>query len=187
MITKTFAQDGLTCRVTFRLTAPVDSAALLGDFNRWNPDVHPLERDEDGTLGVTLALEPGDYRFRYLVDGLYWLNDAGADAVVPNLFGTADSVIAVRETPLAIPEVAAAPKPKTARPKAAAKRPAAKTASKPAAAPKSAKPPHPQVQKAHRLKGDSFPFLRISGFLNERRLRAAFVFPDLLRKSILWP
>ena len=42
----------------------VDSAALLGDFNLWNPEVHRLERAEDGSLGVTVALEPGDYRFR---------------------------------------------------------------------------------------------------------------------------
>jgi hypothetical protein len=132
MITKTFAQDGLTCRVTFRLTAPVDSATVLGDFNSWNPDVHPLERHEDGSLGVTLEVEPGDYRFRYLVDGAYWLNDDTADAIVPNLFGTADSLIAVRETPLETKAVAAIAKPKAARPKPAAKRPAAKAATKPA-------------------------------------------------------
>lgn len=148
MITKTFAQNGLTCRVTFRLTAPVDSATLLGDFNRWNPEIHPLERHEDGSLGVTLALEPGDYRFRYLVDGLYWLNDDAADGIVPNLFGTADSVIAVRETPIETSETAVTPKPKTARPKSAAKRPSAKAATKTAAAPKAAKPRTPRPKKA---------------------------------------
>jgi hypothetical protein len=81
------------------LTAAAQSAALLGDFNLWSPAAHPLERASDGTLGVTVALEPGDYRFRYLVDGERWINDESADGLVPNLFGTADSIVAIAVAP----------------------------------------------------------------------------------------
>jgi hypothetical protein len=142
MIIKSFVQDGTACRVTFRLTGSAQSAALLGDFNLWSPAAHPLERADDGSLGVTVALEPGDYRFRYLVDGERWINDDGADGLVPNLFGTADSIVAIAASPARTAEVAAviaapAPKkPRAARP--AAKKPAAKAAAKPAA--RAAKP-----------------------------------------------
>jgi len=153
MITKTFAQDGLTCRVTFRLAADAQSAALVGDFNLWNPAVTPLERTEDGAFGVTLALEAGrPYRFRYLVDGEQWLNDDTADGWLPNQFGTADSVIAI-EAPVQVEPVyvetvvvepaPAAKKTRAAKPRAtvatAAEKPAAKTV-KPAASRKPRKP-----------------------------------------------
>jgi len=137
MITKTFSQDGLKCRVTFRLTSAAQSAALLGDFNLWSPAAHPLERAEDGSLGVTVALEPGDYRFRYLVDG-EWVNDDAADGLAPNLFGTTDSIVAIAAAPV---KTAPAPKkPRAAR--SAAKKPAAKPAAKAAtkSAPRTAKP-----------------------------------------------
>ena len=147
MIIKSFAKDGTSCRVTFRLTAAAQSAALLGDFNLWSPAAHPLERAEDGSLGVTVALEPGDYRFRYLVDGERWINDDGADGLVPNLFGTADSLVAIAVAPvdaMTVPEVAAKPKkPRAARP--AAKKPTVKPAAKAAAkpAPRAARPKKP--------------------------------------------
>ncbi len=152
MIIKTLANDGRTCRVTFRLTAAAESAAVVGDFNLWNPQVHPLARREDGTLGVTVELEPGDYRFRYLVDGAQWLNDEGADGWVANDFGTADSVVAIvpQETiaadqPVAEPSSPAAAKKRVARPRSAAKKAAEKTA-KPAAK-ASAKPTAPRAPK----------------------------------------
>lgn len=147
MITKSFVQDGTRCRVTFRLTAAAQSAALLGDFNLWSPAAHPLERAEDGSLGVTVALEPGDYRFRYLVDGERWINDDGADGLVPNLFGTADSLVAIGVAPfeaIAPATVAEKPKkPRAARPaaKKAAVKPVAKAATKPA--PRAARPKKP--------------------------------------------
>ena len=142
MIFKSFAQDGTTCRVTFRLTASAQSAALLGDFNLWSPAAHPLERAEDGSLGVTVALGPGDYRFRYLVDGERWINDESADGVVPNLFGTADSIVAIAATPVQTLEVAPATAPKKRAARPAVKKPAAKPAVKAAAkpAPRAAKP-----------------------------------------------
>lgn len=149
MITKTFAQDGTTCRVTFRIQGAIESATLLGDFNLWNPEAHPLERDEDGSLGVTVALAPGDYRFRYLADGREWLNDEAADGWVPNLFGGADSVVAVKTAETAVPAevLVVAAKPvgtKPARPLATAKKTVAKAA-KPAP-----KPAKPRAAKAKR-------------------------------------
>ena len=85
-----------------------------------------------------MALEPGDYRFRYLVDGAEWVNDDAADGLAPNLFGTADSIVAIAAAPV---KTAPAPKkPRAARSaaKKPAARPAAKAVTKPA--PRTAKP-----------------------------------------------
>lgn len=53
-----------------------------------------MKRTERGDFSVTLNLDAGkEYRFRYLLDGTRWENDAQADRSVPNEFGSEDSVV----------------------------------------------------------------------------------------------
>ena len=81
--------------VTFRLPAMVGArqAAVVGEFNSWSEDAHPMEADGDGHT-ITIPLAPGrTYRFRYLVDGERWENDWAAHGYVPNEFGGDDGVI----------------------------------------------------------------------------------------------
>ena len=69
---KTYAKSGNTCRVTFSLPKDVEAkeVALLGEFNEWDPDKHPLKKRKDGRFSVTVSLPAGkEYRFRYLLDG----------------------------------------------------------------------------------------------------------------------
>ena len=82
--------------VTFELP-PIEarSAALCGDFNSWSPDAHPMRRRKDGIFVTTLRLPPGEYRFRYLVDGDRWMNDWNADRYDHNDFGSDNSVLVV--------------------------------------------------------------------------------------------
>jgi 1,4-alpha-glucan branching enzyme len=85
-----------TCKVTFELPRDVlaDSAAVLGDFNNWDGRATPMKRKRDGTFSASVNLEAGrEYRFRYLLDSTRWENDWDADAYVPNVFGTEDSVV----------------------------------------------------------------------------------------------
>ena len=45
---------------------------------------------------ASLSLKPeSEYKFKYLIDGEKWENDYKADAYVPNVFGTKDSVVIV--------------------------------------------------------------------------------------------
>jgi 1,4-alpha-glucan branching enzyme len=84
--------------VTFELQpdGQADTAAVCGEFNDWNPTAHPMKRRKDGTFSVTLSLPAGQqYRFRYLLDGTQWTNDAHADAYVVNPFGSEDGVLKV--------------------------------------------------------------------------------------------
>ena len=98
MLTKAYTKTGRSCRVTFEYVHPsaAKTVALCGEFNQWDPTTYPMRKRRDGSFHITISLEPGrDYRFKYLVDGQVWENDAAADGYVPNEFGTDDSVVSV--------------------------------------------------------------------------------------------
>jgi len=91
------ASSGEPARVAVTFTHPIDertgSVCVVGDFNDWSPDSHPMRIDgEQATCTITLPI--GDtHRFRYLLDGERWENDWQADGYAPNDFGGDDSVI----------------------------------------------------------------------------------------------
>ena len=69
--------------------------ALSGDFNGWSPDASPMERDEDGHWYTTVALAPGRYEYKFVVDR-EWIPDPRATEQVWNAYGTLNSVIRIR-------------------------------------------------------------------------------------------
>jgi hypothetical protein len=94
------------CLVEFRLQPEVgvERAWLAGDFNDWSTTATPMVRREDGSLSVTLSLEPGrSHRFRYYFGDGRWENDWAADAYVDNHHGGADSVVVTPPPPFASP------------------------------------------------------------------------------------
>ena len=98
MLKKNYTKSGQSCRVTFKVPAEVEAEtiALLGDFNEWDADTHPMTLRKDGSRSTTVSLEAGqDYRFRYLLDRETWINDEAADREVANRFGTQDCIISV--------------------------------------------------------------------------------------------
>jgi len=99
MLKKTYKETpaGKYCQVTFSLPAKVNakSAHLLGEFNDWDPTIHPMKLHKDGRYSVSVKLSPGIYRFRYLLDGERWENDWEADSYAPNEYGSEDSVIEI--------------------------------------------------------------------------------------------
>lgn len=98
MIEKQFKRRGdeLLVRVTFSLPGALqaDKIYLVGDFNDWNETSHSLVRNSDGHWVLELDLKPGRaYQFRYLSDGVNWMNDNDADAYVHNQYGNSNSVV----------------------------------------------------------------------------------------------
>ena len=83
--------------VTFEYPAAAraTSVHLVGDFNRWNEQTTPMQRDgRAGVWRVRLELDKGrEFQFRYLVDSTSWHNDWHADRYVPNIHGSDNSVI----------------------------------------------------------------------------------------------
>lgn len=68
-----------TQSVTFILPEGLEaqSASVVGDFNNWSPQAHPMHKDSDGYWRISIELETGkEYQFRYLVNGQDWYNDS---------------------------------------------------------------------------------------------------------------
>ena len=69
--------------VTFRfpsmLTPNAQRVSLMGPFNGWTPDVHPLARAGEYWWTITLHFPPGRIVYTFDVDGTVWLdpNDTG--------------------------------------------------------------------------------------------------------------
>ncbi|PJF40241.1 MAG: glycoside hydrolase [Chloroflexi bacterium] len=96
MITKEYAKDGKSCKVTFELPGDVDAknVHIVGEFNDWDEDANPMTRQDDGSFTISLELETGrQYRFRYLLDAVRWENDWHADSYIPNPFSSDDSIV----------------------------------------------------------------------------------------------
>jgi len=72
----------------FSLLAPsAQSVFLSGVFNQWDLSSHPLKRDKNGMWKISLNLNPGQYEYRFFVDG-EWQNDSSCCDFVDNPFGT---------------------------------------------------------------------------------------------------
>jgi len=83
--------------ICLRLTHPTArQVCVAGSFNDWQPDVTPMTRRDDGQWVKELALPPGRYEYRFLVDG-EWADDPAATELTPNVFGTANAVLVVAQ------------------------------------------------------------------------------------------
>lgn len=94
MLAKEKTKDKI--RVTF--TSPIindcECLYLVGDFNEWDAQSHPMEQAEDGTWSLTIPLDKGQvYQYRYYAENGNWLNDTDADDYQPNPFGSDNSVV----------------------------------------------------------------------------------------------
>lgn len=82
----------------FVLVAPeATTVAVVGDFNDWSLSATPLARQAgDGVWWVTVPLEPGRYRYAFLVDGDSWRGDPNAPSA-DDEFGRPNSVVTIGE------------------------------------------------------------------------------------------
>ncbi len=83
-------------QVTFVYSTPhhCRSVAVVGDFNDWQSEKGKMTRQKDGTYRKRLQLPPGQYRYKFLIDG-QWFEDPEAEAQLPNAFGTLDSLVSL--------------------------------------------------------------------------------------------
>jgi len=69
---------------------------LMGDFNNWNPKKHPMKKDDNGKWTRVVMLQPGQYEYKFLVDGK-WKEDPRNTKACANIFGTYNSVLNLAE------------------------------------------------------------------------------------------
>jgi len=85
-------------KVTFSLTSSdANEVILMGDFNQWNPKVHPMKKNKNGVWEKMTFLFPGTYEYRFMVDG-QWENDPNNHQTRTNRFGTKNNLIVVPST-----------------------------------------------------------------------------------------
>jgi 1,4-alpha-glucan branching enzyme len=83
-------------KVAFAFEAPgAKQVCVCGEFNQWSPDATPMELREGGRWEACLALRPGRYQYKFVVDG-EWIHDPKAQESVLNEHGSYNSVAEVR-------------------------------------------------------------------------------------------
>jgi 1,4-alpha-glucan branching enzyme len=87
-VKKNFLKSKPICKCTFSLPKEAAQGAekveLVGEFNDWAPQTHPLKRLKSGEFKIVIDLEVGKkYEYRYLIDGETWENDWQADEYTP--------------------------------------------------------------------------------------------------------
>ena len=80
--------------IRFKLSAGEGTrkAAVAGDFSQWRPVA--MRRQKDGSYAATVAVAPGRYEYKFLLDG-DWVHDTEVPEVVMNAHGTFNSVAVV--------------------------------------------------------------------------------------------
>lgn len=69
--------------------------SVAGTFNNW--DTHSLlaAKGRNGNWTVKVALTPGNYEYKFIVDGS-WLNDPNCKESVPNSLGSSNNLLVVK-------------------------------------------------------------------------------------------
>ena len=73
------------------------AVCIAGTFNDWRPNGLAMIAVAEGNWVKELALAPGTYEYRFVVDG-EWVNDPNAEQV-RNSYGGFNSVLIVEQTP----------------------------------------------------------------------------------------
>ena len=81
--------------VNFICPAPqAKSVSLVGDFNQWNPDAHPMKQMPDRAWMLNVEPKHGHHRYAFLVDGVITL-DPRAQGITKNDKGERVSLVPV--------------------------------------------------------------------------------------------
>ncbi len=72
------------------------AVCIAGSFNNWRPQASDMMKLADGRWVKELTLNPGQYEYRFVVDGV-WMTDPVCPDTVPNPFGERNSVLTVGE------------------------------------------------------------------------------------------
>lgn len=82
-------------RVSFSIDAPdAQVVCLAGTFNDWNPTAHRMKRTGAKLWQRTILLIPGEYEYKFVIDGR-WHNDPANPNTVNDQQNGVNNVIIV--------------------------------------------------------------------------------------------
>lgn len=87
-IEKKYLKSKPMCKVTFTLPQQegleIKKAAIVGDFNRWNPTENEMRKSKTGEFVGSVTLpKDSSYQFRYYVNNETWITEQNADGFMP--------------------------------------------------------------------------------------------------------
>ena len=81
--------------VLFKLEdVPGRQVFVAGSFSDWQPQYRLNDKEGRGVYTARILLAPGEYEYKFVVDG-EWRLDAANPNFVPNDFGTLNSLLTV--------------------------------------------------------------------------------------------
>jgi 1,4-alpha-glucan branching enzyme len=91
------AKKAATKSVSFSVRAEAGKSVYLsGSFNQWDPTGKKmLDKKKEGIYTTTIKLAPGEYQYKFVIDGT-WCADPECADWVQNDHGTLNSVITVK-------------------------------------------------------------------------------------------
>lgn len=93
--TQRYSAKRMAKPVNFVCVAPAaKKVSLVGDFNGWNEQANPMNRQPDGAWLVQISLHHGHHQYRFIVDGKPQL-DPHATGVARDQEGNRASLVAV--------------------------------------------------------------------------------------------
>jgi diguanylate cyclase (GGDEF)-like protein len=81
--------------IRLRPYRPANSVALVGNFNAWDPKADHMLPLPDGTFHFEIALNPGTYHYKFVLDGQEWLADADCERQ-PDNYGGENNILRIR-------------------------------------------------------------------------------------------
>ena len=81
--------------LTLRPYRSTSSVALVGNFNAWDPKADLMQPLPDGSFHFEIALAPGTYHYKFVLDGQEWLADASGNVNLTTMGGE-NNILRVR-------------------------------------------------------------------------------------------
>lgn len=88
--------DGV--KFVFKPKSPANKIFLAGEMNGWKPDDPKYalnDLDGDGTWEITVKLDPGTYKYKFVADGS-WFQDEANPKSAEDGYGGKNSVLEVK-------------------------------------------------------------------------------------------
>ena len=89
-----YSAKNISKPISFMYIGDAQSVFLVGDFNDWDPQAHPLTQHVDGAWRTSVHLSHGHHHYLFIVDGKSTL-DPRADGIARNEQGEKVSLVAV--------------------------------------------------------------------------------------------
>ncbi len=72
----------------------IDSVSVVGEFNQWSASASPMfDYDNDDVWTTWLNLDPGEYEYKFVVNGKHWITDPSNSPKVPDGWQGYNSVV----------------------------------------------------------------------------------------------